>query len=97
MQDTAWLDKRQQMYLSQLNGDQEVVLADGEGCVNEGASSNFFVIMNDTVFTANGPHVLRGTVRALVLAVCADNDIPVCMTGPPANQWSTWQVSTCAG
>lgn len=49
----------------------EVLLIDDLGAVEEGMSSNFFVVMGGAVYTAD-EGVLKGTVRELVLQVWID-------------------------
>ena len=54
-----------------------------------GASSNVFILQNGTVFTAE-EGVLKGTVRQVVLDVCATNNIPVEFSPLPASGYSEW-------
>ena len=46
------------------------------GSLMEGLSSNFFVIASDCVWTAE-EGILPGTVRDIILSLCAKHDIPV--------------------
>ena len=63
----------------------------------EGSQTNFFVVCADgkTVQTA-GKGVLEGTVRAAVLAACADLHIPVCLDAPRTTDLSTWREAFLA-
>jgi branched-subunit amino acid aminotransferase/4-amino-4-deoxychorismate lyase len=48
------------------NDVNEVILADGDGRLYEGLSSNFFVVQDGSLVTAPSEHVLVGTVSKMV-------------------------------
>ena len=58
-----------------------MLLADGEGRILEGLSSNFFAVVGGAVQTA-GEGVLAGTVREVALLVAEREGIPVDLTPP---------------
>lgn len=62
--------QRQGLVASQPADVNELLLADSDGTILEGLSSNFYVVMGGTLYTA-GEGVLPGTVRDLVLEVGA--------------------------
>jgi len=51
----------------------------------EGSQTNFYAIINDTLYTAD-EGILAGTVRTLVLDVCKRNNIPVVFQPPTLNK-----------
>lgn len=60
--------QRQSLVASQPPDVNELLLAESDGTILEGLSSNFFVIMDGTLHTA-GEGILPGTVRDLLLEV----------------------------
>lgn len=58
----------------------------------EGVSSNFFVIdVEGNVVTAPDDMVLKGTIRKMVLSICAANHIPVIFQPPNIQNIHEWQ------
>ena len=55
----------------------EVVYVNAEGFLTEGSRSNIFFIRDNKIFTSELSLVLPGITRAKVLALAAENDIPV--------------------
>lgn len=51
-------------------------------CVLEGTQTNFFAVRGGTLLTAGDGLVLGGTVRRLVLEVCAREGVPVAHEAP---------------
>ncbi len=59
-------------------GAQEALLVGADGCVNEGASSNVFVVDGGVLVTpAQSPSLLPGTMRPLVLDAARESGIAV--------------------
>jgi len=56
--------------------------AGGGMCVLEGTQTNFFAVRGGTLLTAGDGLVLGGTVRRLVLEVCAREGVPVAHEAP---------------
>jgi thiol oxidase len=73
-------------------GFDEVLLVAPGGGLLEGTQTNFFAVQGGRVLTAGGADVLGGSVRRLVLEVCAAEGIPVDASAPPllrdARAWS---------
>jgi len=66
--DSEWVRQRQGLVASKPQDVNELLLADADGTILEGLSSNFFVIMGGALHTA-GEGILPGTVRDLALQV----------------------------
>jgi branched-subunit amino acid aminotransferase/4-amino-4-deoxychorismate lyase len=60
----------------------EIVLYDESGALLEGTQTNFYAIIEGKLYTA-GEGVLEGTVRRLLLQVCAAHNVPVILDPPP--------------
>ncbi len=65
---------------------------DEEGLVLEGLSSNVFVIMDQTLYTAPSDLVLEGTIRELLVNVCHSNQIPLVFQCPQVSHIDQWQA-----
>lgn len=79
---TAWLHERTGLRArgGRVTDAYETLLVDPGGRVLEGASSNFYAVIDGTLHTA-GEGVLEGTARRIVLAV-ADGRVPVRLEAP---------------
>jgi len=55
----------------------EAILLDEEGYLSEGSRSNFFMIKDNTLYTAPLRHVLPGITRRKVLEICHQQQIPL--------------------
>jgi branched-chain amino acid aminotransferase len=66
-------------------GAHEALMVDGEGCILEGLSSNFFAVREGVLWTAE-EGVLAGTTRAWVLELARGLSIPVRLEGFPLNE-----------
>ena len=55
----------------------EAILLDDEGYISEGSRSNFFMIKDNTLYTAPLHHVLPGITRRKVLEICHQQQIPL--------------------
>ena len=67
----------------------ELLLATEEGALLEGSQTNFFAIRDGAVHTA-AEGILEGTVRRLVLEVCAREGIPTVLRPPALGSSSEW-------
>ena len=63
---------------------------DASGAIMEGLSSNFFAVLNGTLYTA-GEGVLAGTVREVALAVARREGVPVSLTPPHLEDLPAWE------
>ena len=68
----------------------EVLLMDTDGSILEGMSSNFGVIQNGALVTAE-EGVLLGSVRGLVLSVCECEGVGVELRAPNVSEADTWE------
>ncbi|KAG7392622.1 hypothetical protein PHYPSEUDO_015010 [Phytophthora pseudosyringae] len=76
--DSAWVRERKEIYDRMAPDMEEVILMDPETRhLLEGSQTNFYAIQDGAVYTAE-ERILKGTVRSLVLEVCAENNIPAC-------------------
>ena len=66
----------------------------GGGAIFEGTQTNFFAIKGGTVHTAPDGAVLSGTVRRLVLEVCAREGFPVSFEPPSVDD--VWGIAAAA-
>jgi branched-chain amino acid aminotransferase len=57
-------------------GAHEALLLDAEGCITEGVTSNFFLVIEGELLTAPRASVLAGVTRARVLAIASRLGIP---------------------
>lgn len=89
--DSAWVRERKTIY-DQLPADvEEIILMDpSTRHLLEGSQTNFYAIHHGAVHTAN-EGILNGTVRALVLSVCEENDIPVVLAPPSLDEVEQWE------
>jgi len=83
--DSEWVRARTSLEASKGDDIEEVLLCVTEKerlRVLEGTQTNVFALIGDVIYTAGGSDVLEGTVRRLVLEVCAENNIPVILEAP---------------
>eukprot|EP00644_Phytophthora_capsici_P016339 jgi/Phyca11/508362/fgenesh2_kg.PHYCAscaffold_34_\ len=89
--DSAWVRERKAIYDRMAPDMEEVILMDpATRHLLEGSQTNFYTIQDGTVYTAE-EGILKGTVRSLVLEVCAGNDIPVKLSPPSLDDVEKWQ------
>lgn len=89
--DSAWVRERKAIYDGLPKDVEEIVLMDPSTHeLLEGSQTNFYAIQGGAVHTASDG-ILSGTVRALVLDVCAQNDIPVVLAPPNLEQVDAWE------
>ena len=79
--DSSWVSERAPLE-ALLRGDMhELILATETGALMEGSQTNFYAIQDGAVHTA-GDGILEGTVRRLLLEVCAREGVPVVLQPP---------------
>ncbi|POM67605.1 Thioredoxin-like protein, partial [Phytophthora palmivora] len=89
--DSAWVRERKAIYDRMAPDMEEVILMDPvTRQLLEGSQTNFYVIQDGAVYTAE-EGILKGTVRSLVLEVCAENGIPVKLLPPTLEDVDKWQ------
>ncbi|GMF37426.1 unnamed protein product [Phytophthora lilii] len=89
--DSAWVRERKAIYDRMAPDMEEVILMDpATRHLLEGSQTNFYAIQDGAVYTAE-EGILKGTVRSLVLEVCADNGIPVKLLPPSLDDVEKWQ------
>lgn len=88
--DSEWVIERRSLEALKPSDVNELVLHDASGALFEGTQTNFYAVMDGKLWTA-GEGVLEGTVRRLLLDVCAHHNIPVVLDPPPnlhdLNRW----------
>ncbi|KAF4319517.1 hypothetical protein BBO99_00000777 [Phytophthora kernoviae] len=89
--DSAWVGERKDIYDKMPKDMEEVILMDpATRHLLEGSQTNFYAIQGGAVYTAE-EGILKGTVRSLVLEVCAENSIPVKLSPPSLDDVESWQ------
>ncbi|MEP7287581.1 MAG: aminotransferase class IV [Chloroflexota bacterium] len=76
---TAWMSARKATVESFPTGIYEGILVSPEGLLLEGTSSNFYAVVNGTLYTADDNRVLSGIARRLLLKVAAEI-LPITLT-----------------
>ncbi|KAL0055823.1 hypothetical protein WJX82_004738 [Trebouxia sp. C0006] len=74
--DSEWVRTRQALEKDKPSDVNEILLVTEQGLVLEGTQTNFFAVVDNTVYTAE-EGVLMGTVRGVVLEVCRREGIKV--------------------
>ncbi|KAG1688270.1 hypothetical protein DVH05_003916 [Phytophthora capsici] len=64
----------------------------GDRLLLEGLITNFFVVKESTLYTAD-EGVLHGSTRELVLKACRDLEIPVVLEAPKLSERDLWQAA----
>lgn len=90
--DSQWVIQRKQLENQKPTDVNEVLLVGEDGSLYEGLSSNFFALMNGTLYTAE-EGVLLGSVREAVLRVCAQHNIPVVLQPPNLKDLHLWEAA----
>ncbi|CAH0473340.1 unnamed protein product [Peronospora belbahrii] len=89
--DSAWVKERKGIYDRMASDMEEVILMDPRTRqLLEGSQTNFYVIQDGVVITAE-EGILKGTVRSLVLEICAENGIAVELKPPTLDDIDKWQ------
>lgn len=90
--DSEWVRQRVSLEAAKPAHVEEMLLMDeGSGAVLEGTQTNFFAILPSGVVQTAGEGVLHGTVRRIVLEVCAQEGIQVQLEAPTISEAHTWQ------
>ena len=89
--DSAWVAQRRGLEAARGAGVEEVLLVSEGGGALEGLQTNFFAVDARGVVRTAGEGVLAGTVRGLVLDVCAREGVPVVMEAPSLEGASGWR------
>ena len=87
--DSEWVTARKQ--LAKPDDVNELVL-EADGALYEGLSSNFFALMDGTLYTA-GDNVLLGSVRESVLRQCEELNVPVVLEPPRLCDAPRWEAA----
>jgi branched-subunit amino acid aminotransferase/4-amino-4-deoxychorismate lyase len=91
---SAWVADRAPleslMRASAVGDINELLLATHDGELLEGSQTNFYAIVDGAVHTA-GSGILEGTVRRLLLEVCAREGIPVVLSPPKLADAAAWE------
>eukprot|EP00455_Lapot_gusevi_P049928 TRINITY_DN7165_c0_g1_i1.p1 TRINITY_DN7165_c0_g1~~TRINITY_DN7165_c0_g1_i1.p1 ORF type:complete len:328 (-),score=62.69 TRINITY_DN7165_c0_g1_i1:161-1144(-) len=90
--DSQWVRDRKRLEEDKPKDVNEIILMDDEGELLEGMSSNFYVLKQGVLQTAE-QHILKGTVRDLLLHMCAQQNIPVSLQAPCISDWATWDAA----
>lgn len=89
--DSEWVRDRKPLEALKPADVNEIVLHDADGALLEGTQTNFYAVMDGKLHTA-GEGILEGTVRRLLLEVCAANELPVVLDPPPnLRDLSKWE------
>ena len=81
--DSAWVTQRQGLEELRGEGVDEIILSDSlDGSLLEGSQTNFYAVSSSGVLLTAGAGVLEGTVRKIVLEICAREGIPTELSAP---------------
>ena len=58
-------------------GAEEGLMLDAHGFVSTCNSTNFFIVVNDEIWTSTGEYCLNGVTRGAIISLCKENNIPV--------------------
>ncbi|KDO24001.1 hypothetical protein SPRG_10698 [Saprolegnia parasitica CBS 223.65] len=90
VKDLQWAKDRQALYDAMRPDTEELVLMEpSTRLLYEASQSNFFVVQDETVVTADDG-ILKGTMRDLVLEACDALSIPVRLTPPSMDDAPRW-------
>lgn len=93
--DSEWVRTRQALEKDKPSDVNEILLVTEQGQVLEGTQTNFFAVVDGTVYTAE-EGVLMGTVRGVVLKVCRREGIQVRLEAPSIHHVNKWQGAAIA-
>jgi len=92
VKDTEWVQIRKALENQLAMDENEILLQTDDEKITEGTQSNLFVVdAEGTVVTAPSEAVLEGTIRKIVVELCALHNIPLKFELPDLKQVSTWQ------
>jgi branched-chain amino acid aminotransferase len=58
-------------------GAEEGLMLDPHGFVSTCNSTNFFIVVNDEIWTSTGEYCLNGVTRGAIISLCKENNITV--------------------
>ena len=58
-------------------GAEEGLMLDPHGFVSTCNSTNFFIVVNNEIWTSTGEYCLNGVTRGAIISLCKENNIPV--------------------
>ena len=90
--DSEWVRERKMLENEKPDDYNEVILVGDDGALFEGLSSNFFALMDGSLYTA-GSGVLLGSVREAVLRVAESMNIPVVLEAPSLKDIGKWEAA----
>jgi branched-subunit amino acid aminotransferase/4-amino-4-deoxychorismate lyase len=97
--DTQWVRDRTALEQNKPADVNEIMLVDDAGCVMEGMSSNFGVLIGDgtpadpiRLQTADAD-ILKGTVREILLRACVELGVPVELRPPQIAESHLWRAA----
>lgn len=83
---------RKELEALKPNDVNEIVMQDPHSDkLYEGLSSNFYVVMNETVITAPEEHILTGSTQKLILEICQEEKISVKREFPKLDEIDMWE------
>ncbi|KAG5191178.1 aminotransferase [Tribonema minus] len=88
--DSAWINERKGLEALKRPEHDEIILPTADGRLLEGTQTNFYAVLDGAVHTA-GAGVLEGTVRRLLLEVCAREGIRVVLEAPALADMAYWE------
>ncbi len=91
IKDSSWVGEIQAEWARMLPSSNEIILSTPEGELLEGSQANFFAVMDGVVWTA-GKGILEGTIRRILLDICADEGIPVKLVPPKIKDLPNFQA-----
>ena len=95
--DSEWVRSRQALEDAKPAHVNELLLCDASGALPEGTQTNFFAVRGGVVTTApDDGSILAGTVRGIVLDVCAAAGIPVELSAPNVRDAADWEEAFIA-
>mmetsp|Transcript_13065 Transcript_13065/g.40247 ORF Transcript_13065/g.40247 Transcript_13065/m.40247 type:complete len:307 (+) Transcript_13065:90-1010(+) len=88
--DTQWARERKRLDDMRHADVDETILADENGRMLEGATSNLFMLMDDGLYTAPSV-VLPGHIRDAIIEICPKLDIPVHLVAVHPDTRAMWR------
>lgn len=87
--DSQWVREAERLESEWPKDVEEVILMD-KGSLLEGVSSNFYVVQEGALVTAD-QGILEGTVRNRIVTLCQKYEIPLKLQAPAAREWGQWK------
>ncbi|KAJ6246724.1 d-aminoacid aminotransferase-like plp-dependent enzymes superfamily protein [Anaeramoeba flamelloides] len=89
--DTKWVSERKKFIEKRSIGVGEILLANKNKELTEGATSNFFIIMNSKIYTSPDNTVLCGITRKLTIKVCKKMGMKIIYKNPKIDKIDQWE------